>query len=225
MHLFRMLGAWGEVESRVYNLVIAPALEEIYRQRLDGVLTGGALRPGNRLLDVGCGRGHVLALLRERFPRVSLFGIDLSRDMVRRARRRSSADVSIHRGDSRHLPYRSEAFDVVISLASIKHWPDQAGGVREMHRVLKPGGRILLLEADRLSSRRASREFVRRWRFMTPLARPLLTEWFMRFVAAQGVTAGALGSLLAGAGFAEVSARSLDDMPAALAHGTRPPAP
>ncbi len=219
-----MKGPWSALSTLVYNAAITPALVDIYRSRLDRYVELGMMEPGMRVLDAGCGSGHVLALLAERFPGVRLEGVDLSEDMVRKARRTVAAfgNASVRQGDVQRLPFDAAAFDGVISLASIKHWPDQTKGLSEIFRVLKPGGRIFVMEADRNCSRASSARFVRRWRLAPWPMRIVLVEYFMRFVAGQGLTAERLHLLMEEAGFRDVKVEVHEDFPAVSAAGHKP---
>jgi len=219
MNFFRMMGAWGAFEARLYNAIVGPALSRIYEETLERFVLPGSLAPGARVLDVGCGAGRVLALLGRRFPAARFTGVDLSGEMVARAAAAVAGlpNVEVREGDALALPFAPASFDVVLSLASIKHWPDAARGLREARRVLAPGGTLFLMEVHRRASWRACRSFVRRWRFAgLPLASLVTTIYFRRVVAAAGYAAGELEALCAGAGFAEVSGKALDDLPAVI---------
>ena len=219
-----MKGSWSALSTFMYDLAITPALVDIYRTRLDRYVTLGMVEPGMRVLDAGCGSGHVMALLAERFAEVRFVGVDLSEDMVEKARRTASpyANVSVRQGDVQRLHFDAASFDSAISLASIKHWPDQARGLSEIHRVLKPGGRAFVMEADRNCSRDASVRFVKRWRLTPWPARFVMVEYFMRFVAGQGLTAEGLEHLMEEAGFREVKVEVHRDFPAVSASGMKP---
>ncbi|MFH1437669.1 MAG: methyltransferase domain-containing protein [Pseudomonadota bacterium] len=223
MHFFKMKGAWGGIETMVYNAVVVPALEEIYDTLLEEFIPLDYLKPGMRLLDSGCGGGHVPAILAERFPELQITGIDLSDRMIERAGRVAGrySNVTVRQGNALDLPFEPETFDMAISLASIKHWPDQLGGVKEMRRVLKPGGRFMIMEADRLCTREAADNFVKRWRFTLRPSRFLAVEYFMRFVAGQGLTKRELELLCERAGFEAARVETLGDLPAVIARGVK----
>ncbi|MCS6977093.1 MAG: class I SAM-dependent methyltransferase [Gemmatales bacterium] len=109
------------------------------------------LRTG-RLLDIGCGTGLFLAEVLVRCPGVEVVGLDLSEKMTAQAVRRLRTwpdRAAIVRGDSGRLPFRNDSFDAVTCSHSFHHYPDQERVVAEMHRVLRPGGRLLLIDGDR----------------------------------------------------------------------------
>jgi ubiquinone/menaquinone biosynthesis C-methylase UbiE len=113
----------------------------------------GSLVPGDRrVLDVGCGTGQFAYQVRRIHPVAEVVGLDLSAGMLARGRERCQeplARVRLVRGDSQRLPFRDDSFDVVTCAHSFHHYPDQARVVREMHRVLRPGGRLMILDGDR----------------------------------------------------------------------------
>lgn len=223
MNFFNMAGKWGDFEARIYNFIVVPGLKRIYEAGLDEFVPRGNILPGMRLLDVGCGSGHLLELLGRRFPGIRLTGMDLSREMTARAKRALGAlqGATVVRCDALRLPFVSGAFDLVVSMASIKHWPDRGKGVSEICRVLKPGGRFFIMEANPLSSRRAALNFVRLWRLTPWPVRFVALEYFRRFVISQGLTADSLKSLCIEAGLTEVRSEALEDFPAVVAHGCK----
>jgi ubiquinone/menaquinone biosynthesis C-methylase UbiE len=110
--------------------------------------SGGRLR----VLDVGCGTGVFAARIREAFPEAEVVGMDLVAGMLENGRDRWNA-LSDHvqpvQGDSERLPFETGAFDVVTCANSFHHYPHQARAVAEMHRVLRPGGRFILVDGYR----------------------------------------------------------------------------
>jgi ubiquinone/menaquinone biosynthesis C-methylase UbiE len=108
-----------------------------------------SLAPGERVLDVACGTGLVtLAAARMVGPSGTVVGGDLSARMVdagrRRADERRVANASFARMDAEHLALPDAGFDVVLCALGLMYLPDPAQAVREMWRVLRPGGRIVI---------------------------------------------------------------------------------
>jgi SAM-dependent methyltransferase len=97
------------------------------------------LRPGCRILDAGCGSGRMLDDLAERG---SVTGVDLSPVSVSAARDRGHTDVRV--GRLEQLPARDGEFDLVTCLDVLEHTPDDRVSLRELLRVTRPGGRLLV---------------------------------------------------------------------------------
>jgi ubiquinone/menaquinone biosynthesis C-methylase UbiE len=108
-------------------------------------LLGTIQRPPEAVLDVGCGTGALLGQIGERFPQARLAGIDAAPGMAAVARRRLPA-AEIRDGVAESLPWPDGAFDLAVTTLSFHHWRDQAQGIREVARVLGPGGTFLLAD-------------------------------------------------------------------------------
>lgn len=99
--------------------------------------------PGANLLDVSCGEGHLLkwgSLLRQ----LTGCGIDISRAALRIALR-NAPDALLVRSDAITLPFPDATFQYVTNLGSLEHYSDIPQGIREMARVVKPGGKLAIL--------------------------------------------------------------------------------
>ena len=104
------------------------------------------LRPGMRLLDVGCGPGTISMGLASAVAPGEFVGIDIEASQIEMANAAASAgghsNAVFQVGDALNLPYEDNSFDVVHSHAVLMHIPDASGAAAEMFRVLKPGGLI-----------------------------------------------------------------------------------
>ena len=111
----------------------------------------GQIHAGERVLDVGCGAGvdTILASMMAG-PDGSAIGVDMVPDMLARAESNRNMsgvqNVSFQNATGNHLPFPHDAFDVVISNGVINLIPDKAGALTEIHRVLKPGGRLMVAD-------------------------------------------------------------------------------
>jgi ubiquinone/menaquinone biosynthesis C-methylase UbiE len=108
-----------------------------------------ALQPGNRVLDIACGTGIVSRLAAARVGIAGhVVGVDLNPGMLSVARAQktvyASAKVEWREGDANALPCDNTTFDVVFCQQGLQFFPDKAGALRDMHRVLVPGGRLAL---------------------------------------------------------------------------------
>ena len=106
--------------------------------------------PGATVLEVGCGRGAGACLILENFQPAALHALDLDRRMIRQALAYLNPEqqrrISLYVGDVFRLPYRDAALDGVFGFGVLHHLPDWRGGLREIARVLKPGGYYFLEE-------------------------------------------------------------------------------
>jgi arsenite methyltransferase len=117
----------------------------------------GALRDGEHVVDVGCGAG-IDSLIASRMVGSSgrVVGVDMTPEMLERSRASAAAmgvtNVEFRLGCAEELPVGDEWADVVISNGVMNLFPDKVAGLREMTRVLKPGGRLQI--GDILVSKR-----------------------------------------------------------------------
>ena len=105
------------------------------------------LKDGESVLDVGCGGGGNLVRILERCPKSRADGIDYSEESVacsRKATKKYADRCNILCGDAMRLSYRDETYDRAVSFESIYFWPDPVQGLKEMPRVLKKGGKVIL---------------------------------------------------------------------------------
>lgn len=105
-----------------------------------------------RVLDVGCGTGVFAARMREALPGTQVWGVDLVSGMLTKGIERwrhHAANVQPVQGDSERLPFAEGSFDFVTCANSFHHYPHQDRAVAELHRVLRPGGRLLLIDGYR----------------------------------------------------------------------------
>jgi ubiquinone/menaquinone biosynthesis C-methylase UbiE len=120
------------------------------RQTLRDVL---APAPGERVLEVGPGTGYYsLDVARQTAPRGRLDAVDLQQPMLdelmRRAAKFGAPNVVATEGDARNLPFPDATFDAAFLVATLGEIPDRDRALRELHRVLKPGGRLVVGEGQ-----------------------------------------------------------------------------
>jgi ubiquinone/menaquinone biosynthesis C-methylase UbiE len=130
------------------GLVLGPVYRAVAAQ------VGDAAPDGGSVLDVGTGPGRLLAEIAARCPGLRVAGVDPSPDMVRHARDRIRAAgladrVDVEAGAAETLPFPDDSIDVVTSTLSAHHWADVATAVGEQTRVLRPGGRLVVVDLRR----------------------------------------------------------------------------
>jgi ubiquinone/menaquinone biosynthesis C-methylase UbiE len=137
-----------------------------FHQQVASAITS-SLRSG-KVLDVGTGPGQLLIEIMRRNPNLELVGFDLSRKMLKIAKRlteedakvcaqaaatdlvpttvHADANIRLVGGDVRNLPFSDGEFDLVVSTLSLHHWHDPARGIQECLRVTAPGGRCWIYD-------------------------------------------------------------------------------
>jgi demethylmenaquinone methyltransferase / 2-methoxy-6-polyprenyl-1,4-benzoquinol methylase len=199
------------------NRVMTAGLDVRWRR----LAATSVVRPGDRVLDAACGTGDLAVADAEAGAR-EVVGVDFSPRMLERARRKS-AQIEWVEADLLSLPFPDASFDAATVGFGVRNVLELERGLRELRRVLRPGGRLAVLEITRPRG----------------LLRPFFTLWFDRLVPLVGrvlPTAGAyaylpasvrrfpraeeLASLLGAAGFGDVRFRLLGGSIVALHTGT-----
>lgn len=110
-----------------------------------------APRAGERLLDLCTGTGDVAIEFAQACADLQIVGVDLSEEMLRVAREKCARlgldqHVQLVHGDVLELPFAQDSFEIVTIAFGLRNLPDRARGLREIYRVLAPGGRAMILE-------------------------------------------------------------------------------
>jgi len=208
-------------EAWVYDHLIAPGVSSFHGPFLAAQLD--AVPEGGSLLEVGCGGGQLLIELAERRPDLKLVGLDLSEGQIIRARQRTArfgGRVRCVVGSAQDLPFDDTHFDGVISVASLKHWPDPALGLSECARVLRPGCRLFVVEADRSCRPEDAQAFVESWKIPSLLT-PASRVFFRMIVADRAPALDELESWSEALPLEGVVVRRVEGAPAIALEGSR----
>jgi ubiquinone/menaquinone biosynthesis C-methylase UbiE len=111
-------------------------------------------RPSGTLADIGCGPGYLALLIAEKHHRLQVLGLDSAEEMIGVAQANASrlglsSRVRFQPGDVANLPLQDGTLDFAVSTFSLHHWSDPRWGLAEIHRVLRPGGQLLLFDLRR----------------------------------------------------------------------------
>jgi demethylmenaquinone methyltransferase/2-methoxy-6-polyprenyl-1,4-benzoquinol methylase len=199
----------------VMNRVMTAGLDIRWRR----LAAQAAVRPGDRVLDAACGTGD-LAIADRKAGAARVTGLDFSEKMLERARRK--ADLEWIQGDMLALPFAEGTFDAATVGFGVRNVADLELALRELRRVLKPGGRLAILEITQ--ARGPLKPFFSLWfdRIVPLLGKVLpggsaytyLPESVKRFPTAEGLV-----ELLVSSGFGEVEFRLLGGSIVALHTG------
>jgi demethylmenaquinone methyltransferase / 2-methoxy-6-polyprenyl-1,4-benzoquinol methylase len=189
----------------VMNRVMTAGLDQRWRR----LTVRAVVRPGDRVLDACCGTGDLAVAARKAGAEV--VGLDFSEPMLERARRKSS-EIEWIRGDLLELPFDDGSFDAATVGFGVRNVADLERGLGELHRVVRPGGRVGILEITR--PRGPLRLFYRLWfDVLIPLAGKILPggKAYTYLPASVRRFPGPeeLAALMEGHGFGEVSFRRL----------------
>lgn len=109
-----------------------PILDEIKKQNF------------KTLLDAGCATGPMLSLLNTEYPDKNYVGLDLSPKMIEIGKQKNLKNTDFIEGDCENMPLEDNSFDIVINSQSFHHYPNPIAFFKEVYRVLKPGGKLIL---------------------------------------------------------------------------------
>jgi ubiquinone/menaquinone biosynthesis C-methylase UbiE len=126
----------------------AERLTRRLRARIVADVAALHLPPGARILDAGTGPGRLPIEIARACPDLHVEAVDLSPEMIKHARHQPGADqVTFTAADVAGLPFEDATFDLVVSSISQHHWASPEKAVRELHRILRPGGRLWIDDA------------------------------------------------------------------------------
>lgn len=127
--------------AEMYERTVVPAIFAPWATEI--VERARPIGPADRILDLGCGTGIVARTLRDRLGGgAKITGVDASAEMVAMARK-LVPDLEWHEANAMELPFADASFELVVSQQMLQFVPDPLVALREIHRVLVPGGRLI----------------------------------------------------------------------------------
>ncbi len=130
------------------NRVFSLGIDQGWRRR---TIRAVGEKPVAHVLDVATGTGDLAIMAARKLPKAHVTGVDISEGMLVHGRKKVAdagleERIDLQRADSAALPFPDDRFDAITAAFGVRNFEDLAQGIREMHRVLKPGGRLFVLE-------------------------------------------------------------------------------
>jgi ubiquinone/menaquinone biosynthesis C-methylase UbiE len=143
-----MTNNYKQVEQQFGSVAASYLTSTVHAQGEDLQFAAGLVSSDATVLDVGCGAGHLSFALAPHAA--SVIAYDLSDGMLttveQEATKRKLQNLHVHKGYAETLPFAAKTFDVVCTRLSAHHWANVPAALAEMQRVLKPGGRVIVID-------------------------------------------------------------------------------
>ena len=171
---------WG---SHIYDVVMVRLTRRLYQRVIRDIAP--VLSEG-KVLDAGTGPGTLARDIARSLPRLRVYGIDLSEDMIRLAREHAKCEqleerVHFDIGNIAHMPYPDQSFDLVVSTISMHHWYEIEQPLRDLYRVLRPGGRLWIYDFRLVKVQTVEKALANTPFVGTPLEHTLVRTGFFPF--------------------------------------------
>jgi arsenite methyltransferase len=213
------------VSQLEFDQRIAEELEAAYSRRdmlrrRELVHEAFGAQPGERVLDAGCGPGFYVAELLDRVgAEGSVVGVDSSEQMLALAAKRTEGrpNVELREGEVTALPVEDGSFDRALSVQVLEYVADIPAALAQLHRALRPGGRVLLWDVDWATVSWHSRDPVRMERFLAAWDEHLTDPSLPRTLAARMREAGFADVAMQGHAFTSIDLDE-ESYPGSLQH-------
>lgn len=164
--------------SHIYERTMVPLTRNLYQRVVEDMVPLQLIE--GMVLDAGTGPGTLVRAIAHRFPQLQVHGVDLSEGMIQLAREHAQRERLEERahykvGDVRQLPYPDQSFAIVVSTISLHHWQELEQPLRELYRVLQPGGRLWIYDARFITTM-----MIKKAQASTPFAHVLLEDQLVR---------------------------------------------
>lgn len=146
----RLIGKQIRQPSGIAGMVLGHLMASEHRKLVQWMLDFVDIQASDRVLDVGCGGGMTLRMIAASAREGFTVGVDYSPTMVKQSAKRNKSgidggEVAVLSGNVLALPFINDCFDKVCGVETFYFWPDPLVGLREIRRVLKPGGSVSLV--------------------------------------------------------------------------------
>jgi demethylmenaquinone methyltransferase / 2-methoxy-6-polyprenyl-1,4-benzoquinol methylase len=136
--------------ARYYDMMNDVMTAGLHRRWKQDAIRHLALTPDAVVLDLCCGTGDLALSIQQQRPEATVIGLDFSANMLaiahERANKAELQDISFQEGDALHLPFADNQFDGVVQAYGLRNVADYERNLQEVFRVLKPGGRFVILD-------------------------------------------------------------------------------
>lgn len=219
--------AWDLFQTPIYNRVVSPTSKRIVEDVLDSIEKAkGLSADGFRALDVGCGSGLATRTAARRYRNISIIGVDYSASQIKAANRDLARDplrnCRFRTGNAMNLPFEDNSFNMVVSVASFKHWRDGTKGLREILRVLKPRSKAIIGEVDRDYDYKDMERFCRSLNHTRLINKKLFEFHMKRTVFGKSYSRAEAQACAYRAGFTDVTVEKLRGWPVFIMALTSP---
>ena len=168
------------------NHLLSADIDKIWRKKLRKKLTGDNPK---MILDVASGTGD-LAIELAKMPVDKIIGIDIAADMlevgkIKVRKKRLESKIELREGDSESIDFDDEYFDAVTVAFGVRNYENLGKGLKEMQRVLKPGGKLVLLNMSKPDEKKTFYETIYKWSGIP--CRPVLMAPYLKSLSFMNV--------------------------------------